>query len=217
DTGFRALHREWSELLQDSPADCVFLTWEWSYTWWRHLSGGCRLYIVTVRAGDRLIAIAPFFTHHSVAAFGFWRTWGLLGAGTVGSDYLDIIVRRGWEREARRALASHLTLLGLMVYAPRVVPDRSQLLALGTDLERLGWRQAIVKRSVCPCITLRNLSWPSCLATLGPSHRGTLRRRFRSLRQAFTVELETVHSEGQRRVALEALIRLHNKRWQGRG
>jgi CelD/BcsL family acetyltransferase involved in cellulose biosynthesis len=218
DTEFRALHGGWSELLHDSPADCVFLTWEWSYTWWRHLSRGGHLYIVTVRAGRRLIAIAPFFTHRdSVAAFGLWRTCALLGAGTVGSDYLDIIVRRGWEAEARRALAEQLTVQGLMVQAPRVVPGRSQFLALGTDLESRGWHQAIVKHSVCPCITLRNLTWRSYLGTLGPSHRGNLRRRLRALRQAFAVELESVDSEAQRREALDALIRLHNERWRGRG
>ena len=37
--GFRGLQEEWNELLESSTSNCLFLTWEWLYTWWRHLSG----------------------------------------------------------------------------------------------------------------------------------------------------------------------------------
>ncbi len=49
--GFAALRSEWTELLADSAAPSVFLTWEWLHTWWKHLGGGRRLAMLTVRRG----------------------------------------------------------------------------------------------------------------------------------------------------------------------
>src|SRR5262245_19899198 len=55
-----ALRGEWRDLLQASSADCVFLTWQWLSTWWRHLSQGRRLCLIAVRSAGELIAVAPF-------------------------------------------------------------------------------------------------------------------------------------------------------------
>lgn len=57
---FSNLSREWDELLDASESDCVFLTWEWLHTWWKHLAAGRRLAILAVRRGGELVAIAPF-------------------------------------------------------------------------------------------------------------------------------------------------------------
>src|SRR5262249_38093544 len=35
--GIRSLRGEWTDLLAESAADCLFLTWEWLSTWWNHL------------------------------------------------------------------------------------------------------------------------------------------------------------------------------------
>src|SRR5207249_5381887 len=40
--GFEKLKAEWNELLEASSSPCLFLTWEWLYTWWKHLSQGRR-------------------------------------------------------------------------------------------------------------------------------------------------------------------------------
>src|SRR2546425_5977022 len=57
--GFEKLKDEWTELLDASASNCLFLTWEWLYTWWKHLSAGRRLCLLTVRSGGELLAIAP--------------------------------------------------------------------------------------------------------------------------------------------------------------
>src|SRR2546427_4482076 len=54
-SGFEKLREEWNELLQASASNCLFLTWEWLYTWWKHLSEDRRLFIITVdRKSTRL-------------------------------------------------------------------------------------------------------------------------------------------------------------------
>src|SRR5437867_2771593 len=49
--GFERLKQEWNELLQNSTSDCLFLTWEWLWSWWKHLAEGRKLFIITVRWG----------------------------------------------------------------------------------------------------------------------------------------------------------------------
>ena len=35
---FAGMREEWNELLEASAANCLFLAWEWLFTWWHHLS-----------------------------------------------------------------------------------------------------------------------------------------------------------------------------------
>ena len=56
--GFADLREEWDELLAACPANCLFLTWEWLHTWWKHLGGPRRLDLLVVRSGRDLAANA---------------------------------------------------------------------------------------------------------------------------------------------------------------
>src|SRR5712692_8540819 len=87
---FRRLRTEWNDLLAASDADCVFLTWEWLFTWWKHFGAGLRLAILAVRDRGELVGIAPLALRRRL---GF-PVLEFLGSGLVGSDYVDVIVRR---------------------------------------------------------------------------------------------------------------------------
>src|SRR6266550_2101649 len=79
---FARLRPEWNALLASSRSDCVFLTWEWLHTWWKELSDGRHLFIVTVRRDSRLVALAP------LSVSRLWpsvRRLEFLGIGSVGS------------------------------------------------------------------------------------------------------------------------------------
>src|SRR5260370_42673485 len=108
-SAFAAVSPEWTELLEASDSDGFFLTWEWLFTWWKPLAESRQLFLLTVRSGEELVAIAPFAlrpaTLDRVPPLSCIE---LLGSGTAGSDYLDVIVRRGRESEVARALAGHL-------------------------------------------------------------------------------------------------------------
>src|SRR5262245_60013268 len=97
---FTALREEWSDLLASSEADCVFLTWEWLHTWWNLLAAGRQLHLITVRSDGRLVGLLPLLvTPPDWRRLIPFRRFEFLGAGSVGSDYLDAIVRSGWERD----------------------------------------------------------------------------------------------------------------------
>src|SRR5207253_9182852 len=88
-------------LLRDSAAASPFLTWEWLHTWWTHLGGSSQLRMLALRSGSELVAIAPFRT---AAGTAHLPCLAMLGTGEAGSDYLDVIVRRGWETIALDAI-----------------------------------------------------------------------------------------------------------------
>ena len=57
------------------------------------------LSILAVRRGSELVAIAPFCpAAGSVSSARPFSVLEFLGSGFVGSDYLDVIVRKGGER-----------------------------------------------------------------------------------------------------------------------
>jgi len=217
--GFEKLRNEWNELLEVSDSNCIFLTWEWLHTWWKHLQGGRRLFILTLRRGGQLIAIAPFAMRpREFTRFVPFRALEFLGTGSVGSDYLDLIIQRGMEGEALRALAEYLAPGKRVLELAQFKRDHGGAApALAGLLRERDWSSRETRFDVCPFINLSEHSWPSYLATLGWEHRHNFKRRVRQLTKRFAVSFEVAHSEDLRREALEALLALHLRRWSGRG
>jgi CelD/BcsL family acetyltransferase involved in cellulose biosynthesis len=215
--GFEKLREEWAALLDASASNSLFLTWEWLYTWWKHLSEGRRLFIITVRYGRELVAIAPLALRppQPIRLVPF-HALEFLGMGDVGSDYLDVIVRRGKEQEACQVLAEYLRPGKLMLELTQL--ERRSCVAenFAAVLKQRGWSLSETKTNVCPFINLSGHSWQSYLATLGPEHRYNFGRKLKNLMKQFEVRFEQVRSEEQRREALPLLIALHNMRWRNR-
>jgi len=210
---FSALRPEWSSLLRASASASPFLTWEWLHTWWTHLGGSSRLRMVAVRAGTELIAVAPF---RAATGTAYLPCLDMLATGDVGSDYLDVIVRRGREAEALPAIEqfvrSQCTTLRLTHLGPSAVAD-----LLADRLHASGWARTTTAGGTCPYIPLAGHTWDSYLATLGSSHRANVRRRIRALDQKFDVRFERGTGDTQRREALAKLFEYHDRRFDERG
>src|ERR1700722_1135967 len=107
-SAFYALKDEWRQLQRSSDA-CLFLSWEWLYSWWKELAADRELAILVARHGRELVAVAPLCRRRvKLCGTPVIPILEFLGSGAVGSDYLDVIVRRGWERQAGAALAARL-------------------------------------------------------------------------------------------------------------
>jgi CelD/BcsL family acetyltransferase involved in cellulose biosynthesis len=216
--GFEALREEWTRLLRQSDADCLFLTWEWLFTWWTHLAGARELFILTVRAGAELVAIAPF----ARAAPGLTplqplRTLEFVGSGVVGSDYLDIIAKRGAGHDAVAEIAAYLADRGGILDLALLRAERSLAGDLAARLSASGWTRVRRRTDVCPFIRLDGHTWESYLRTLGAEHRYNFNRRLKQAQRNFTVRFDRAQSPDECRQALSQLIMLHNLRWQGHG
>lgn len=211
---FTALEREWNELLAESPAESPFLTWAWLNAWWSHLASGRRLAVVAVRDGDLLTAIVPLCASRGRVPF-VWR-YELMGTGFAGSDYLDAIVRRGFEDKAHQAIAEFLKQKDAALHLVRL-PHDSGLSRLAGPLTEAGWSVRTTTDGFCPFVRLSNHSWDSFLSTIGPAHRATTRRRLRSLATKFSMQFEQVADDVMREYALAKLFDFHRVRFGSKG
>ena len=215
---FESLRDAWRDLVADSAMPNPFLTWEWLITWWRRLAGEGRLTLLAGWSGGRLDLLAPFMARGREIARGKpWPRLDALGTGSVGSDYLDIVVRRGAEREALDVLARWLQGTAMSVTLPRVDHDAARVHQVAERLAGWGWRVALVPADVSPYATLASHTWESYLGSLGREHRSNVRRRLRALHARYAVRLERVETDEDRLTALATLFRLHELRWRARG
>lgn len=215
--GFEKLRDEWDTLLETSASNCFFLTWEWLYPWWKHLSGDRTLRIVTLRSGGELVAIAPLASRpRRLARLVPFRSLEFIGADRVCSDYLDLIIKRGREPEALDALAGYLSREKLMIEMANV-RRKSLATELTAELERHGWSRSEETIAVCPFTSLAGHSWQSYLASLGSEHRYNFRRRLKNVTRMAHMRFEEARSPAQTQHMLEELVALHNMRWRDRG
>jgi CelD/BcsL family acetyltransferase involved in cellulose biosynthesis len=185
-------------------------------TWWKHLAERRRLQVLALRENGELIAVAPLgIRRGSLSRFFPFRSVDFLGSGTAGSDYLDLIVRQGWEESALEALSSAMG-ANRMLELNRL-RSGAQAFQLAAQFERRGWKTDVAPDGVCPFIDLRGHSWTSYLAGLSGEHRYNVRRKINALSSHFHVSFERVDQPLQCSPALHLLIRLHQKRWSEHG
>ncbi|HEX7965184.1 MAG TPA: GNAT family N-acetyltransferase [Gammaproteobacteria bacterium] len=211
------LRFEWDTLLRNSGADCLFLTWEWLATWWKHLSAGRRLHLLVVRRGDQLLAIAPLALRPpQLQRLLPFRTLEFMGGGDVGSDYLDIIVQPHEEQGVLQALADYLQERGLVIELSRVKPASRRIATLVSLLGQAGWQAEQKITDNCPYIPLAGQSWQSYMAGVSGAHRRNVRRRLKLLAEDFrTVEFRRSATETERQDDIETFFGLHRLRWSG--
>jgi CelD/BcsL family acetyltransferase involved in cellulose biosynthesis len=216
--GFDALRDEWKELLENSSASCLFLTWEWLRTWWEHLGENRRLCIVTLRSEGKLCAIAPLgLCPPAPSRLRLLSSIEFIGSGNIGSDYLDFIVREGWESVVEEVLAARLIAFGRPAEWTQLSLNGSVTRRIAGLLAQGGWRILERKTNVCPFICLAGETWESYLGRLGGEHRYGFHRKWRRLNRDYAVRLGVVGTELQCEEAIAQLIAAHNRRWRDRG
>jgi CelD/BcsL family acetyltransferase involved in cellulose biosynthesis len=217
-SAFAILNQEWDQLLQASDSDGLFLTWEWLHTWWKHLAGERQLHIVVVRCEGMLVAIAPCcLTSASLTHGRLLPVLEFLGGGSVGSDYLDVVVHQEHEEEVRQALSSYLA--GQQFVLDWQHLKRASCLATGiaSDLVDNAWSIAETVTNTCPFIPLAGKSWDSYLGTLSAEHRYGFNRKWKRLNRDYRVSFEQVRTPQQCGESIDLVITQHNRRWRDRG
>lgn len=213
-TRWAELAKDWNDLLGQSWANVVFLTWEWLYTWaecfW---SPGAELFILTVSRNGELVGIAPWCIQR--------RSWGLvtvrqiefLGASGADSDYLDVFARRGEEKEIARCIydflfheaSSRWETLALL----DIPADSLFLLHLLNDIAEDGKHVEIQPGAFCPIVQLPTTQ-AEFMASLSPHRRAQVTRHERLLQRAGKVEhVTTTTRDGLDTSALDALYALY--------
>lgn len=215
---FLALKDEWTELLQSSSANCVFLTWEWMFTWWQELAEDRKLWIIKVSNDGQLLALVPLVLRPSrLMRLLPFRVLEFIGSGNVGSDYLNMIIRSGHEDTMVPVISEYVASRQLVLELSQVDRASAPITQMALRLREKGWCPTRSTNSFSPYIPLSRYSWESYLQSLSSKQRGTYLKKMRKLEKTFDVRLEEVTTEVQRRDALAVLVDLHLKRWDDRG
>jgi CelD/BcsL family acetyltransferase involved in cellulose biosynthesis len=198
--GLSALEPEWAATWKDTGAT-PFQAPAWLVPWWNAYACG-QLCVIACREGRDLIGLAPLFIVQR--ARDGPREVRLLGTGNT--DYLDVVVRPGYEHACMDAVASVLAERDDwdVCHLGNLRPS-SSLLALPMARE---WSHTTAWELPCPVLDL-SLPLPSAVA-----HDVAYGLRRASRHGGVTVRhttAETIQSD------LDVLFALHAARWRQRG
>ena len=208
------LAAEWDALA--AASDRPQMAPAWVLAWWRHVaSADAQPRVVTVRDGDRLVGIAPFYVEPSARKARI--DYRLPGVELSGGQSPLALPDREWD--VAEAIGAALD----------IATPRPHLIALEGAPIATPWAVAIRDRwpgarrptlrqyhlHGCPLVTLREPSFDAWLEAKSSNFRGQMRR----LRRQFAAAGGTsrIASEATLRADVEAFTRLHRDRWDGRG
>lgn len=207
--GLAALRTEWSDLFTRCPQASPFQSPEWLLAWTQgFLHEG--LWVLAMRRSGVLVGLAPFFIYRDPEG---GRQVTLLGNGM--SDRLDLLATPDDAQEVAQAVLSCLA-------ARRRLWDRCDFRDLPPEAALLGPALPLASAddrteadTPCPVLVLPH-SVDAVVAGLPRKRRENIRRRARRLAEAGHVAFETADA-GALDEHLEAVMRLHARRWETRG
>lgn len=200
---------EWNRLLTSSVVNVPFLTWQWQTIWGEHFCPprNLRLFVVEDGSGEP-VAVLPLM----VVGEGMLQFVG----GVDISDYLDIIVCRGREEEAWKALLAALAEGDWAALDLHSIPSLSPTLNLLPSLARAhGFRVSVEREERCPLLDLP-ADWEAYLAGLDSKARHELRRKLRRCEQSYPGARIRLVTETELPAALDAFFVLHRKSSTGK-
>lgn len=212
---FLALAPVWDEVVSDTAAPNVFLTWAWLSSWWECFETGTPwIVVVRERETGRVVGLAPFF-YQRVPRSGpvLSRQLAFMGC-TVGSpDHLDVVARAGWEVIVAAAVARRVLERRPRWDVLRLEGMAAQSLLVEQLLDRRRRWPVLVWETPCPWVALPP-TWEEYVAGLKRKVRYNLRSRARRLERdsELPVRFETVAQPEELPSALEALFALHQGR-----
>jgi CelD/BcsL family acetyltransferase involved in cellulose biosynthesis len=216
---FAALRREWNVLLEQSDAG-LFNAWEWLYPWYRRIGADRELMILAARdERGALVGLMPLCLSKVRAAGRSLRRLSWLGETHVGSDYLDVIARRGMEEQVTRAFIE-------AIRAARGEWDVLDLIDLDQDSKTLAmirevfgselYRHEVTERYTCPFEKFgAGEKWDDFLKRT--ARRDNYLRRKKWLEKQPGYQVEKVTDPGKLAQPMADFFRLHAQRWAGDG
>lgn len=230
---FNIVEDEWNEIVDLSDAT-IYQTFEWNSSWWRHFGDGSQLFVFTIRKEKQLVGIIPLFIDNiyisSWAIYTCLRFLGSTVSQPLGeelkglipySDYLDMIIRPGYEQIVCEIFADFMlrTMLPYHEIILDEVSKRSNIYRfLLPFLANLGIEVAIQKGSTCTGIKLE-ACWDGYLDTLSKRSRYNARKYLKLANndEKKVFDIQRIKDVDEMAKPYEKLVGLHQKRWNGNG
>ncbi|HLB24104.1 MAG TPA: GNAT family N-acetyltransferase [Dehalococcoidia bacterium] len=189
---------EWSGLLQQCGEQVPFVTPAWQQVWLRHFQGEKNLRILTLRDGERLVAVAPLLCNESAEFVGHHSI----------CDYMDAIITPGFERAVLTALLGRLASDGVTHLDLRGLREDSPLLpALLEAAASAGYTATKEEEALSPNVELP-ATWDDYLGTLSKKDRHEMRRKMRRLDSAGDIQMRIITTAEEAAPLLDTLFHL---------
>jgi len=213
-------HRaDWERLLASSPAASIFNTPEWLGAWWEAFGSGHRLAcLLFFDAAGELVGLAPLYRDEIEGPRGLRLSrLRFVGDGSNDSDNLDFVWLPGREAACLAAFVSWLE--------EQLPADLCELNTLADGSETEKWlRRELKARAWAHEVTTRPRlvialpeSWEAYLAGLSRDERWRITSHGRRLPAKYRLTVRRCRDDGELARDLDALFRLHQKRWEQRG
>ncbi len=212
--GMRA---EWDALLDASDAG-PFNSWEWLYPWCRRIAADRRPLVLTARdRSGALMGLLPIgFELRQVLGRRVGRL-AFLGETHIGSDYLDVVARRGEEAVVTRAFAQALR----ETQGSWDVLDLTDLRedSLTVKILRETFPSSLLRvtgRYVCPYETFTpGEPFEAFLKRTGRRDNYLRRRKWLEKQEGYRIE--RTQAPGALAAPMTDFFRLHEARWAADG
>ena len=211
---FAAMEPIWNDVLARSGVNHPFVTHEWISAWWDNFQPSGTPYILAVREGSRIVAIAPLMLEHGTM-FGC-SIRRLRGMGNVYSERFELLLGERPQESSEalwKYLAAHADRWDVLEL--RQLPAESQTLTFLTGLaERNRCSVGCWPSTESPYVAIRD-SWDAYHKSLKKVHRADMRKRMASLEQLGPVELDIVTSDHDIEKDFGDALRLESSAWKG--
>lgn len=214
-SGLADLAKPWNELLVGSQSNTIFLTWEWLYTWAEcFLDSSRRLFVILIYKEGEVIGIAPWCIRHRTLFGLSLKQIEFLGTPESGSDYVDVIARKGKEKEVAQALYRFLAERRDRwdgISWDSVSADSLFLLYMTREIEKAGKHVEVRLGELCPSISLPS-SVQAFRAQLSANRRQQFARHLRLLGKEGEVR-HLVYKGAEVPEVLPEFSKIYAQRW----
>jgi CelD/BcsL family acetyltransferase involved in cellulose biosynthesis len=211
---FDALKPQWNRVLERSGVDHPFVTHEWISAWWDHFPKTGTPYILAVKDGASISALAPLMLDRG-KMYGY-PIRRLHGMGNVYTERFELLLGDRPEKAAE-AIWTYLKAQSRRwdVLELRQVPvDSPTLSTLSALAARDGCAVGRWASSESPYVAVRD-QWDAYYKSLKKVHRADMRKRMAALGEQGPTELEVVQSDGNLEQDFEDALRLESSAWKG--
>ena len=218
--GWNELKSDWNDLLARSSSDALFLTWEWLDTWLAIHGPLSSLFVICIRgSGGKLVGLAPYYkTNYALLRLFPYTVLRTIGDVDSGAEYQTWIADRDDEpvifaeiAAALRELRSEWDLIWMPKLAAWSPTSGSVVAAMRANSLAVNCRPIPFS-----AISLPN-EFDTFLDRMSANRRQQVRRMARKVLSRPGVDIRKVVTADDLPFALDALFRLHTKRWQAVG
>jgi CelD/BcsL family acetyltransferase involved in cellulose biosynthesis len=217
----RSLANRWNNILCQSESDSIFLTWEWVFNWWQVYGAYKELCVLVLRdQQEDIVAIAPLYIRaRKILGVVSINEIRFLGTGEdVSPDYLDFIIKKGFEKEAINVFIKYLA--GKkgwdVANLTDMVSTSFNVRAIQNMAPDNGLLVKSSERAICPYIQLLP-DWEAYFGGLSKNMRYNIKRRMQNLEKDFKTRYFIWQDIEGLECAMERLSFLHTKRWEQKG